>query len=149
LLLTRQNVPFQQRTPEQIRAIARGAYVLAEADGGRPQVILVATGSEVGLAMDARTMLAESGIAVRVVSMPCTLAYDRQDAAYKASILPADVPKVAIEAGVTDYWWKYVGHGGGVVGIDTFGESAPGPALFKFFGFTVEHVVETVRRVLS
>jgi len=148
LLLTRQNVPFQPRTPEQIHAIARGAYMLADADGGKPQVILVATGSEVGLAMNARTRLAESGIAARVVSMPCTLVYDRQDAAYKASLLPAGVPKVAIEAGVTDYWWKYVGHGGCVIGIDTFGESAPGPALFEFFGFTVEHVVETVRKVL-
>jgi transketolase len=81
--------------------------------------------------------------------MPCTLVYDRQDRSYKQAILPDGVRKVAIEAGVTDYWWKYVGHDGGVVGIDTFGESAPGPVLFKFFGFTVEHVVETVRKVLA
>jgi transketolase len=157
LLLTRQNVPFQERSPEQIREITRGAYVLAEARDQkgerrgekRPQVILIATGSEVGLAMDAHGKLAEEGIAARVVSMPCTALYDRQDPAYKAALLPDGVPKVAIEAGVTDYWRKYVGLDGGVVGIDTFGESAPGPALFKFFGFTVERVVETVRKVLA
>ena len=97
----------------------------------------------------ARAKLAESGIAARVVSMPSTSLYDKQDKSYKSMLLPAGVPKVAIEAGVTDYWWKYVGHDGAVVGIDTFGESAPGPALFKFFGFTVERVVETVRKVLG
>jgi transketolase len=147
LLLTRQNVPFQQRTEQQIAAIERGAYTLAEA-AGQPPVILIATGSEVGLAMDSRSKLAELGITARVVSMPCTSLYDRQDKSYKAALLPEGVPKVAIEAGVTDYWWKYVGHDGCVVGIDTFGESAPGPALFKYFGFTVDHVVETVRKVL-
>jgi len=149
LLLTRQAVPFQKRTEAQIRDITRGAYVLAEADGGKPQVILIATGSEVGLAMDSRTKLAEEGIAARVVSMPCTSLYDSQDAAYRNALLPQGIPKVAIEAGVTGGWWKYVGHDGCVVGIDTFGESAPGPVLFKFFGFTVERVVETVRKALS
>ena len=149
LLLTRQNVPFQARGQEQIDNIARGAYVLADTPGGAPQVILLATGSEVGLAMDARAKLAEQGIAARVVSMPSTEFYDRQDAAYQAAVLPASIPKVAIEAGVTALWWKYVGLSGGVVGIDTFGESAPPAALFKHFGFTVDHVVDTVRKVLA
>ena len=149
LLLTRQNVPFQTRSAGQIGAIARGAYTLSEAEGGAPQVILVATGSEVGLAMDAQKQLAADGIRVRVVSMPCTAVFDRQDASYKSALLPAGVPKVAIEAGVTDGWWKYVGHTGCVIGIDTFGESAPGPVLFKFFGITAEHVVATARKFLS
>jgi transketolase len=99
--------------------------------------------------MDAQARLADAGIAVRVVSMPCAEAYDRQDAAYKAALLPDAVPKVAIEAGVTAGWWKYVGHRGCTIGIDTFGESAPGGALFKHFGLTVEHVVATVRKVLA
>ena len=99
--------------------------------------------------MDAQAKLAEAGIAVRVVSMPCTQAYDRQDRAYKSALLPDSTPKVAIEAGVTDFWWKYVGHTGLVVGIDTFGESAPAPILFSYFGFTVEHVVATVHKVLA
>ena len=149
LLLTRQNVPHQQRTQMQIDGISRGAYVLADAAGGKPAAILLATGSEVALAMDARVKLAEAGIAVRVVSMPCTQAYDRQDAAYRVALLPDDVPKVAVEAGVTAGWWKYVGHRGAVIGIDTFGESAPGGTLFKHFGFTVEHVVAAVRNVLA
>jgi transketolase len=149
LLLTRQNVPFQQRNPAQIEGITRGAYVLSDAAGGKPQAILLATGSEVGLAMDAQARLAEAGVAVRVVSMPCAEVYDRQEAAYKTALLPDAVPKIAVEAGVTDGWWKYVGHRGRVVGIDTFGESAPGGPLFKHFGFTVEHVVATVRKVLA
>ena len=148
LLLTRQNVPFQPRDAAQVDAISRGAYVLSESKGPA-QAILIATGSEVGLAMDAQAKLAEAGIAVRVVSMPCTQAYDRQDRAYKSALLPDSTPKVAIEAGVTDFWWKYVGHTGLVVGIDTFGESAPAPVLFSYFGFTVEHVVATVRKVLT
>ena len=123
--------------------------MLSDAADGKPKVILLATGSEVGLAMDAKTRLTDEGIAVRVVSMPCTGLYDRQDAAYKAALLPDAVPKVSIEAGVTDGWWKYVGPNGCAIGIDTFGESAPGGALFKFFGFTVEHVVATVRKVLA
>jgi transketolase len=149
LLLTRQNVPFQKRTDAQLAAVVRGAYTLSEAAGGSPRVILLATGSEVGLAMEAQAKLAAEGVAARVVSMPCTQAYDRQDAAYKAALLPPDVPKVAIEAGVGDGWWKYVGHGGAVIGIDTFGESAPGGVLFRHFGFTVEHVMATVRKVIG
>ena len=149
LLLTRQNVPFQPRSQAQIDDIARGAYILAEAAGSPPRVILVATGSEVGLAMEARARLAEEGVATRVVSMPCTGLYDRQDAAYKSAVLPGTIPKLAIEAGVTAYWWKYVGPDGGVVGIDTYGESAPAGALFKHFGFTVDHVVAAVHKILA
>ena len=148
LLLTRQNVPFQPRDATQIDAILRGAYVLSEAKT-KAQVILVATGSEVGLAMQAKAKLADDGIDVRVVSMPCTQLYDRQDRAYRQSVLPDSTPKIAIEAGVTDFWWKYVGHTGAVIGIDTFGESAPAPALFKYFGFTVEHVVDTVKKLIT
>ncbi|HLF24282.1 MAG TPA: transketolase C-terminal domain-containing protein, partial [Burkholderiales bacterium] len=147
LLLSRQNLAFQQRTPGQIAAIARGGYVLAEAHG-KPQCVIIATGSEVQLAIDARKALAEKGVAARVVSMPCTAAFDRQDEAYRASVLPQGVVRVAVEAGTSDFWRKYVGLEGAVVGIDRFGESAPAGELFKYFGFTVDNVVKTVRSVL-
>jgi transketolase len=151
LLFTRQNVPFQSRTPEAIANIRRGGYVIA--DAADPRAVIIATGSEVPLALGAKTKLAEAGVAVRVVSMPCTSAFDRQDAAYRRAVLPAGLPRVAVEAGVTDYWRKYVGAvddpRGAVVGIDRFGESAPGPELFKFFGFTVDNVVAAVSRVLA
>ena len=154
LLFTRQNVPFVPRGAAQIAAIARGGYVLADFD---PAVtgalaIILATGSEIALALGARDMLAKDGINVRVVSLPCTSAFDRQDADYRASVLPADMPRVAVEAGVTDFWRKYVGAAddprGAVVGIDTFGESAPAPVLFRHFGLTVERVIAAVRGVL-
>ncbi|APZ44273.1 transketolase [Acidihalobacter ferrooxydans] len=146
LILSRQNLPHQTRSDEQIAAIARGGYVLKDCDG-TPDAIIIATGSEVGLAMDAAAEL--SGKKIRVVSMPSTDAFDAQDDAYKESVLPRAVrARVAVEAGVTDYWRKYVGLDGAVVGIDTFGESAPAAALFKYFGFTVEHVVEAVNSVL-
>jgi transketolase len=148
LLLSRQNLPFVKRTPEQLAALRRGAYVLSEASGGAPSVVLIATGSEVALALEAQKSLAEQGIAARVVSMPCTSLFDRQDAGYRASVLPSGMRRVAIEAGVSDYWRKYVGLEGGVVGIDRFGESAPGPELFKYFGFTAANAVDTVKRVL-
>jgi transketolase len=148
-ILSRQNVAFQQRSTTQITAIARGGYVLADADGGKPRAVIIATGSEVPLAMAAREQLQKDGIAVRVVSMPCTSLFDAQDAAYRASVLPSGVPRVAVEAGVTDGWRKYVGavdsKSGAVVGIDRFGESAPAGELFKYFGFTVEHVVSAVK----
>ncbi len=148
LILSRQNVAFQKRTAEQIAAIARGAYVLAEA-AGVAQAVIIATGSEVPLAIGAREQLQKAGINVRVVSMPCTALFDAQDAAYRASVLPAGVPRVAVEAGVTDFWRKYVGavdsKAGAVVGIDRFGESAPAGELFKHFGFTIENVVSVVR----
>jgi transketolase len=148
LLFSRQNLPFQKRTPEQVAAIRRGGYVLAEAEAGKPAVVLIATGSEVSLAMDARKALAEQGIAARVVSMPSTNVFDRQDEAYKAAVLPKGVKRVSIEAGVTDGWHKYVGSDGVTVGIDTFGESAPAGELFKHFGFTVANVVNTVKSIL-
>jgi transketolase len=148
LLLSRQNLPFQKRDPGTIRLIARGGYVLSEAPGGKPKAVIIATGSEVGLAMGAQKALAEEGIPVRVVSMPCTSIFDRQDAAYRESVLPKGIARVSVEAGVTDYWRKYVGLEGGVVGVDSFGESAPAGEVFKHFGVTVEGVVKAVKGVL-
>ncbi len=146
LIFSRQNLPYMARSPEQITAVRRGGYVLKDAEN--PQAILIATGSEVELAMNAAQALAAEGIAVRVVSMPSTDVFDRQDAAYKASVLIKGVPRVAVEAGVTDFWFKYVGLEGAVIGIDSFGESAPASALFKYFGFTTEKVVAAVKSVL-
>jgi transketolase len=145
LLFSRQNLPFQQRTPEQIADIRRGGYVLSEAAGGKPQAVIIATGSEVGLAMDAQKKLGEAGIPARVVSMPSTNVFDRQDAAWKAAVLPAGVPRVAVEAGVTDGWRKYVGLEGAVIGLDRFGESAPAEKLFAHFGITADAVVDAVK----
>ena len=148
LCFSRQNLPFQARTAEQVAAIRRGGYVLSEAAGGKPQAVIIATGSEVALAMAAQKTLGEAGIAVRVVSMPSTNVFERQDAAWKASVLPAGVPRVAVEAGVTDGWYKYVGLEGRVIGLDRFGESAPAGELFKEFGITAEAVVDAVKGVL-
>ncbi len=147
LIFSRQNLPFMERSEAQIADIAKGGYVLQDAPNAK--VILIATGSEVELAVKSAAALKERGVAVRVVSMPSTDVFDRQDAAYKASVLTRGVPRVAIEAGVTDFWYKYVGLEGAVVGIDTFGESAPAPVLFKHFGFTVENVVAKVNIVLA
>ncbi len=147
LIFSRQNLPFMERTPEQVVAINRGGYVLRDAADAK--AVLIATGSEVELAVKAADELAKLGTPVRVVSMPCTDLFDRQDAAYKASVLPKGLPRVAIEAGVTDFWYKYVGLEGGVVGIDTFGESAPAGVLFKHFGFTTENVVAKVQAVIG
>jgi transketolase len=142
LVFSRQNLAHQVRSEAQVAAIARGGYVLKDSKGA-PELILIATGSEVGLAMDAAAQLGEK---VRVVSMPCTDVFDRQDAAYRESVLPdACRRRVAVEAGVTDFWRKYVGLDGAVVGIDSFGASAPIEALMPHFGFTVGHVVETAR----
>jgi transketolase len=150
LLFTRQNVPFQKRDEEQIAAIRRGAYVLADwADAPGERVVLIATGSEVALAVAARAELARQGFATRVVSMPCTSVFDREDVAYREAVLPAGVLRIAMEAGVSDYWRKYVGLQGAVVGIDRFGESAPAATLFKHFGFTVDNVVAAVKRCLK
>jgi transketolase len=150
LLFTRQNVPPIPRTEAQIAAVRRGAYILR--DAGQPRAVIIATGSEVALAVGAQEALAAEGVSVRVVSMPCTSLFDRQDAAYRESVLPRDIPRVAVEAGATDFWRRYVGAvddaRGAVVGIDTFGESAPAGVLFKYFGFTVENVATAVRRVL-
>jgi len=147
LIFSRQNLPFQERSAAAIANIAKGGYVLAdEADA---KAVLIATGSEIELAQAAAAALKSEGIPVRVVSMPSTDVFDRQDAAYKASVLGKGLPRVAIEAGVTDFWYKYVGLEGAVVGIDTFGESAPAGVLFKHFGFTVENVVAKVKSVLA
>jgi transketolase len=148
MCFSRQNLPFQTRTAEQVAAIRKGGYVLADAAGGTPQAVILATGSEVALAMAAQKTLAEQGVAVRVVSMPSTNIFDRQDAAYKASVLPAGLPRVAVEAGCTDGWYKYVGLEGRVIGIDRFGESAPAGELFKYFGITADAVVQAVKAVL-
>jgi transketolase len=147
LIFSRQNLPFMERDATTVANVAKGGYVLR--DALEPKVVLIATGSEVELAMKAADALAGEGIAARVVSMPSTDVFERQDATYKAQVLPRGVPRVAIEAGVTDFWYKYVGLEGAVVGIDTFGESAPAPVLFKHFGFTVENVVAKVKSVLA
>lgn len=151
LIFTRQNLLFSARTDAQIANVAKGGYVLRDwnDDIVARKVILIATGSEVELALKAVEPLARDGIAARVVSMPATTVFDRQDAEYRERVLPKGVRRVAIEAGVTDFWRKYVGLEGGVVGIDTFGESAPAGVLFKHFGFTVEHVVETAKAALG
>ncbi|AMO37255.1 transketolase [Thauera humireducens] len=148
MCFSRQNLPFQARTAEQVAAIRKGGYVLSEAAGGKPQAVIIATGSEVALAIAAQKTLAEQGVAVRVVSMPSTNVFDRQDAAYKANVLPAGLPRVAVEAGCTDGWYKYVGLEGRVIGIDRFGESAPAGELFKYFGITADAVVQAVKSVL-
>ncbi|MBZ0092443.1 MAG: transketolase [Sulfuricellaceae bacterium] len=145
LILSRQNLNFQKRSDAQIAAIAKGGYVLADAAGAK--MVLIATGSEVQLALDAKKVLDEQGVPTRVASMPSTNVFDRQDQAYKDSVLPKGVKRVAIEAGVTDGWYKYVGDGA-VVGLNRFGESAPAGELFKLFGFTVENLVNTAKGIL-
>ncbi len=146
LLLSRQNLPFVPRSAETLKQVSRGGYVLQDAEGARAAII--ATGSEVALAIEAQKLLAAEGIAVRVVSMPSTDVFDKQDAAWRASVLPKGMPRVAVEAGVTAFWHKYVGLEGAVVGIDTYGESAPAGALFKHFGLTAEKVAQAVKNVL-
>jgi transketolase len=144
LVFTRQGVPFQARSADQIAAIERGGYVLRDCDG-TPDVIVIATGSEVGIAVEAAEASSKK---VRVVSMPCTSLFDAQDDDYKESVLPMAVTaRVAVEAAVTGGWWKYVGQQGRVVGIDTFGESAPGGELFKHFGFTADNVGKAIDEV--
>ncbi|CAM4367830.1 transketolase [Bordetella tumbae] len=146
LLLSRQNLPFVPRDADTLKAIVRGGYVLRDAEGAR--AVIIATGSEVAIALAAQEQLAAQGIAVRVVSMPSTDVFDRQDAEWKRSVLPPGLPRVAVEAGTTALWHKYVGLEGAVVGIDRYGESAPAGALFKFFGLTADKVAETVKQVL-
>ncbi|MDP2560062.1 transketolase [Psychrobium sp. 1_MG-2023] len=148
LIFSRQNLPGQARNEQQVKDAARGGYVLLDCEG-QPQVILIATGSEVALAMDAASELTNQGTKVRVVSMPATDVFDAQDAAYKESVLPAAVTaRVAVEAGIADYWYKYVGLGGKVVGMTTFGESAPAGELFKHFGFTTDNVVNVAKSIV-
>jgi transketolase len=150
LALSRQAVPFTPRKVEPA-AIRRGAYVISDAEGGigKASAVLIATGSEVPLAIEAQKVLAGQGVAVRVVSMPSTTVFDRQDAPYKAHVLPDGLPRIAIEAGVTDFWWKYVRASGAVLGVDQFGESAPAPVVYKHFGLTVDNLVATVHAVIA
>jgi transketolase len=148
LLFSRQNVAFQKRDAQTLADISRGGYVLSR-EAGVLKAIIIATGSEVPLAISAQAELAKQSIAARVVSMPCTQLFDRQNAVYRADVLPPKIPRIAVEAGITDYWRKYVGLSGAVIGIDTFGESAPAGELFKHFGFTVENVVTQVKAVLQ
>jgi transketolase len=146
LVFSRQGIPGRTHDAANFEGMRKGAYTLVAADNA--DVILIATGSEVDLAVQAAEALAADGVKASVVSMPSTNVFDRQDQAYKDSVLTPGVKRVAVEAGVTDFWRKYVGLEGGVVGIDTFGESAPGGVLMKHFGFTVENVVKTVKEVL-
>ena len=144
LLLSRQNLPIPPRPADVVASMRRGGYVLAEAAGDAPRAVLIATGSEVGLALDAQRKLAERGVAVRVVSMPSTSVFDRQPAEWRDRVLPPGVPCVSIEAGVTGFWRQYVGRDGLAIGIDRFGESAPAGALYDYFGLTADKVVARV-----
>jgi transketolase len=146
LIFSRQNLAFMARSAETVANIRKGGYILK--DAAQPRAVLIATGSEVALAMQAAETLAAQNIAVRVVSMPSTNVFDAQDKAYKISVLGENMPRLAIEAGVSDFWRKYVGLEGDVIGIDQFGESAPADQLFKLFGFTVENVVTKVTNLI-
>jgi transketolase len=149
LLLSRQGLPCQSRDVAQIQNIRRGGYVILDC-AGEPQVILIATGSEVTLTVNAAKELQDHKIMARVVSMPSTDVFDAQNESYKQSVLPDHIRcRVAIEAGVTAGWYKYVGAEGKIIGIDTFGESASAADVFEYFGFTVENVVGTVKDLLS
>ena len=146
LIFSRQNCPFVARSAQQIKDIARGGYVLRDSKS-TPAAVIMATGSEVGLALQTAERLEEEGIAIRVVSIPSTTVFDQQDPAYKASVLPAGIPRIAVEAGVSDFWWKYAC--AAVHGVDTFGESAPAAQLYEYFGLTVDQISKTVRQVIS
>jgi transketolase len=147
LILSRQNLPFQTRDADTVAAIARGGYILK--DVPMPKAVLLATGSEVDLAVKAQAELAQLGIAVRVVSMPSSNVFNRQDKAYQQQVLGQGIPRLAIEAGISAFWRQYVGLEGDVIGINTFGESAPAEVLFKHFGFTVENIVARVQALLG
>ncbi|MCS0022684.1 transketolase [Vibrio antiquarius] len=149
LIFSRQNLAQQERTAEQVADIAKGGYILKDCEG-KPELILIATGSEVELAVEAAAQLTAEGKKVRVVSMPSTDAFDKQDAAYREAVLPSDVTaRIAIEAGIADFWYKYVGFDGRIIGMTSFGESAPAGELFKMFGFTTENVVNTAKELLA
>ena len=146
LIFSRQNCPFVPRNAQQIAQIQRGAYVLQEGKG-KLDAVIMATGSEVSLALQTAADLTQQGRSIRVVSMPCTNLFDQQSATYKAQVLPPQVPRIAIEAGVTDFWWKY--GCAAVHGVDTFGESAPAPELYAYFGLTVEQISKTVQQCIA
>jgi transketolase len=147
LVLTRQNCAFVVRDPQAIDDVKRGGYVLQEPFKGKAVIALIATGSEIGMAVSAAAELAKAGIAARVVSIPCTSVFDRQDVTYKRHVLPDNLPRVAVEAGVTDGWWKY--RCNAVLGVDRFGESAPGPKVYEALGMTVANLVSISKQVLG
>jgi transketolase len=150
LVLTRQNVPHQARDAAQLAAIAKGGYVLRDSSDGQPDLILIATGSEVALAVEAAASLGDAGVNCRVVSMPSTDVFEAQDEAYREQVLPAGVTaRVVIEAGVSHAWWRYAGPRGRIVGIDCFGKSAPAEQLFEHYGFSAANVVAVAKEVLS
>jgi transketolase len=148
LLLTRQNVPFVKRERSLLESVRRGGYVISEAADGPARAAVIATGSEVALALAAQKLLAQEGVPVRVVSMPSTTVFDRQDAAYRDAVLPRGLPRAAVEAGISSFWRQYVGLEGAVIGIDRFGESAPAGELFKHFGFTPENIAAAVKSIV-
>ena len=148
LVLTRQALPHNARTETQLADVRRGGYVLVDSDEA-PELVLIATGSEVALAVESAKVLTAAGRRVRVVSMPCTSLFDAQPESYRDAVLPRGVPRVAIEAGVRNYWCQYTGDIDRVVGIDTFGASAPAKDLFRHFGFTAEHIVAVAGRALG
>ena len=150
MIFSRQNCPFVARNSQQIKDIARGGYVLRDPQSGKIDAVIIATGSEIALALQTAERLEKESagkIGIRVVSMPSTTVFDQQDATYKSKVLPANIPRIAVEAGVTDFWWKY-----GCVavhGVDTFGESAPATQLYEYFGLTVDQIAKTVKQCIS
>ena len=147
LIFSRQNCPFVTRTNQQIKDIARGAYVLRDPKSGKLDAVIIATGSEIALALQTAQQLEKDGLGIRVVSMPSTTVFDQQDSAYKAKVLPANIPRIAVEAGVSDFWWKY--GCAAVHGVDTFGESAPAPQLYEYFGLTADQIAKTVKQCIA
>ena len=147
LIFSRQTCPFVSRSAAQVKEIARGAYVLRDPKSTKIDAVMIATGSEVALALQAAQQLENDGIGVRIVSMPSTTVFDQQDAAYKAKVLPANIPRIAVEAGVSDFWWKY--GCAAVHGVDTFGESAPAPQLYEYFGLTSDQIAKTVKQCIA
>ena len=147
LIFSRQNCPFVSRSAAQVKEIARGGYVLRDPNSGKIDAVIIATGSEIALALQTAQQLEKEGLGIRVVSMPSTTVFDQQDAAYKAKVLPAKAPRIAVEAGVSDFWWKY--GCAAVHGVDTFGESAPAPQLFEYFGLTADQIAKTVKQCIA
>jgi transketolase len=147
LIFSRQNCPFVTRNSQQIKNIARGGYVLRDHPSGKIDAVIIATGSEIALALQTAERLEKEGYGIRVVSMPSTTVFDQQDAAYKSKVLPAHIPRIAVEAGVTDFWWKYAC--AAVHGVDTFGESAPASQLYEYFGLTVDQIAKTVKQCIA
>lgn len=147
LIFSRQNCPFVSRSAAQVKDIARGGYILRDPKSAQIDAVIIATGSEVALALQTAQQLEKDGLGVRVVSMPSTTVFDQQDAAYKAKVLPANIPRIAVEAGVSDFWWKY--GCAAVHGVDTFGESAPAPQLYEYFGLTSDQIAKTVKQCIA